>query len=137
MPDWDPLMDTGIAEVDEDHRELVRRINELGQAMKQGEGRSKVAELLVFLRQYAEGHFAMEEKLMADAGYPGLEEHRARHRQFRRDVGAQEDAFSKAPDERAVTLDLHGWLMKWLSNHTLYEDDTFGQYLRAREGKRP
>lgn len=133
MPDWNPLMEIGIAEVDDEHRELVRQINELGQAMRRGEGRDRIGELLGFLRRYAEQHFAREEKLMAEAGFPGFGEHRGRHEQFRRDLKAHEDAFVAAADERAVALELHGWVMKWLSTHTLYEDDTFARFLRERE----
>ncbi|MBI5017030.1 MAG: hemerythrin family protein [Deltaproteobacteria bacterium] len=132
MPDWHPLMKTGIVEVDDDHRELVRRINELGQAMRRGEGREKVADLLAFLRCCADEHFALEEKLMAEAGYPGADEHRARHEQFRRDLAEQANTFAGAPAERAVALDLHGWVMTWLSNHTLYEDESFADFFRAK-----
>lgn len=134
MPDWDPLMETGIAAIDDDHRELVRQVNELGLAMRRGEGGRLVAELLAFLGRYAQEHFAVEERLMAEAAYPGLGEHRARHEQFRRDLAAHEASFAAGGEVGTPTLDLHGWVMRWLSAHTLYEDDTFAQFLRERDG---
>lgn len=135
MPDWDRLMETGIAAIDNDHRELVRHVNELGQAMRRGEGRARIAELLGFLVEYADKHFAAEEKLMEEAGFPGAPEHRARHEQFRRDLKTFRSTFSEGAGERAATLDLHGWVMNWLSIHTLYEDDQFAQFLRDRPSR--
>ncbi len=88
-------METGITAIDDDHRQLVRHINELGQAMRRGEGRTRIGELLGFLREDADKHFAAEEKLMEDAGFPGVQEHRARHEQFRRDLKTYEDAFAE------------------------------------------
>jgi hemerythrin-like metal-binding protein len=128
-------METGIAAIDEDHRELVRHINELGQAMRRGEGRTRISELLGFLSEYADKHFAAEEKLMEESGFPGALEHRGRHEQFRKDLKTYEDAFAKGTGERAATLDLHGWVMNWLSAHTLYEDDQFVQFLRDRTSR--
>lgn len=131
MPEWEPLMETGVAEIDRDHRELVDRINELGQAMRKGEGRQKIAELLAFLNRYVQEHFLMEEALMRASGYPGLEQHQARHEQFRRDLAARAEAFAHTPAERGVAIEIHGWLMRWLSDHTLHQDETLAVHLRS------
>lgn len=130
MPEWDPLMDTGIEQVDHDHRELVEKLNELGQAMKRGRGREAVNELLTFLKAYAREHFAYEEALMLRAGYPDFPEHKARHEAFKKELEARAAAFADTPDERLVTIDIHGWLMNWLRDHALNVDAKLGDFMK-------
>jgi hemerythrin len=130
MPDWDALMGIGIERVDDEHRELVDRINDLGQAMKRGKGREAMAALLEYLERYIREHFAYEEALMQRTGYPGYAEHKARHEDFRRELAARSAAFARTPDDRLVTIDIHGWLMGWLQDHALNVDARMGDYLK-------
>lgn len=129
MPEWHPLMEVGVAEIDRDHQVLVEKLNELGQAMKRGQGRDAVAALLAFLSEYAERHFAMEERLMRENGYPDYEEHRSRHEGFRRDLQEKVSAYQADPGDRGITLDIHGWAMGWLRDHALTVDAKLGDFL--------
>ncbi|MBI5442430.1 MAG: hemerythrin family protein [Deltaproteobacteria bacterium] len=130
MPQWDPLMDTGIDRVDRDHQRFVEKLNELGQAMKVGKGRETMADLLAFLNDYVREHFGYEEALMKRCGYPGYEEHRAIHERFKKDLATRAAAFAQCPDDRLITIEIHGWLMSWLSEHALNVDAKVGDYLR-------
>jgi hemerythrin len=125
-------MEVGVPEIDEQHRELVRRINELGLAMKRGKGRETVADLLAFLSSYVDEHFGMEEGLMRESKYPGIHEHRGLHAAFRKEFTAKVNAYDADPDERATTLDIHGWMMNWLMNHIMYVDMKLGEFLQEQ-----
>jgi hemerythrin len=133
MPEWTPLMDTGIPRIDEDHRELVRRLNEFGQAMKRGRGRDSVSALLKFLSDYVDFHFSYEEELMTTCGFPEYEEHKVMHEWFRKELARRIEAFAASPDERNVTIDIHGWVMSWLMDHSLNTDAKLGDFIRSRQ----
>ena len=79
--DWTPDLDTHIELVDEQHKILVRCINELHEAnqRKDFEAEGKIIEDLI---RYTVEHFSDEEKLMDDAGYPLSKQHKQIHQRF-------------------------------------------------------
>ena len=79
---WTEKMSVGVPELDGDHRQLIRVINQLGASYDDESRRNSVRQSLFALRRYAEFHFAREEKVMTVCGYPGIEEHRVEHRDF-------------------------------------------------------
>ncbi len=133
MPDWDPLMTTGVARMDEDHKALMEKLNELGQAMRRGRGRDSMGELLAFLEGYVKEHFGFEEQLMKASGYPGYEDHRQKHDAFRQGLAKRAEAFARTPDDHALIVEIHGWLMAWLRDHALYTDVKLGDYVRESD----
>jgi len=79
---WDKSLETGDPEIDEQHRELFRHIDQLMAATRDRRARGEVGRLLTFLGDYVVSHFAAEEQMMVEAGYPELEPHRGEHRRF-------------------------------------------------------
>jgi hemerythrin len=65
--------------MDDQHGILMDTTNELRLALVHGSGREQVSEILDRLIEFTRMHFWSEEKLMAEAEYPGLAEHRAEH----------------------------------------------------------
>lgn len=76
---WSPAIETGLPEIDDQHRRLF----ELAASFR-GEGdQIRVMKTLSMLADYANTHLRDEEAMLAAIGYPGLEAHKALHRQFR------------------------------------------------------
>lgn len=90
-----------------------------------------MAELLAFLERYAAVHFESEECVMRAAQYPGLDEHRHRHADFRRQLAAHLAALGDDPGSGAA-LRVHGWIMTWLGEHVLHADLKFADHVRER-----
>ena len=65
---WAPELDTGIAEIDAQHKRIVDYINQLSQ-LCQTYDRAKLAEVIGDAVEYTISHFAFEETLMENAGY--------------------------------------------------------------------
>jgi hemerythrin-like metal-binding protein len=122
-----------VPELDREHLELVRQLDELGLAMKKGRGRETLARLLAFLRRHVDKHFRDEEELMVARGYPEYPEHRAQHDLFRSRLAEQEQRFARRPQDRALVLEVHGWVMRWLAEHTISADGRLGDFLRERK----
>lgn len=74
--EWDPTLETGDSVVDEQHKALVDLFNEL-LAAESTEDSVLVMRALETLTAYVAVHFACEEELMAEFGYPA--EHRDTH----------------------------------------------------------
>jgi len=65
--------------MDDQHAILMDELNELRLAVVRGSGREQVCELLDRLIEFTRMHFASEEQLMEQTGFPGLAEHCAEH----------------------------------------------------------
>ncbi len=129
---WEAKMATGIAKVDAQHKELIRQVNELLDAMREGKGRRIIGDVLAFLGKYAVEHFATEEALMQRHGYPGYAEHRAIHEAFKKDFGALAAEYDRNPEKLSVTIQVQRRVMDWLRGHILGTDQEMGAFLRGK-----
>ena len=82
---WQDDMDTGIDIIDGQHRRIVEMINHLHVTQKSME-RFAVGEVIDELVDYTLSHFAFEEELMEEAGYPFSAAHKRVHEVFTRRV---------------------------------------------------
>ncbi|MBY0463917.1 MAG: diguanylate cyclase, partial [Burkholderiales bacterium] len=80
--DWVVFTDahlTGVAVIDEQHRELVRQVNEINRAIVSNQGPKVVQSLFDALFAFAKLHFDTEGRLMAQVNYPAREAHEQAH----------------------------------------------------------
>ncbi len=130
---WKEIYATNIVALDNEHRELIVEINRLYEALRDKRGGEVVGEILVMLEKYTIDHFAHEEKLMAEYGYSGLEEHKRIHRYL---IHSVEELKEKAD---SGTEDLARQLLKllryWLLEHIVEVDKKYGEHLVARGGR--
>ena len=83
---FDDNLITGNKTIDEQHKELIDRIQQFVSACESEDARVKAIKMLDYLDEYTEFHFKEEEKLQKDVDYPGLEEHIKKHEEFRHTV---------------------------------------------------
>src|ERR1035437_4783406 len=79
---WTEDLSVGVELIDRQHQTLIARLNDVSAAVDNQQGETEIGKTLGFLTDYAEFHFAAEEKVMTQAAYPGLEEQKAAHREF-------------------------------------------------------
>jgi hemerythrin len=112
---WNESYSVHVAEIDGQHKHLLGMLNALHEIMGRGGDPQEVIKLAEDLLEYTEYHFAAEEKLMAQAGYPGLAEHREKHRamtgETRRLLGAAHKGGA------TVSMQLMHFLKGWLAKH--------------------
>jgi hemerythrin len=80
--EWNESLSIGYARIDAEHKELFRIIQELVDAIHQKTCKYKIDDVLKFLEDYANHHFAMEENYMKKLAYPEYAQHHAEHRKF-------------------------------------------------------
>ncbi|CAB5712469.1 McHr [Delftia tsuruhatensis] len=131
---WVPELDTGIAEIDRQHRRIVDYINKLYE-LRASPDREALGDVIGEMIDYTVSHFVFEESLIESAGYMFAGPHKKVHELFTRRVIEMQTRFEAGED---VAAELHGMLSRWLFNHIRNEDygyvDSAKAYLRmARE----
>jgi hemerythrin len=124
---------TGVEEIDQQHRELFQRANQLMRAVRGLDGQQNVAELLEFLSSYVVLHFEAEERLMREHDYPFIGIQRFQHEKLKEYFAKIRLELLQASDEdRFYTVFRFQLLIvDWLVNHTLFVDRHLGRFLRG------
>ncbi|CAD5106388.1 bacteriohemerythrin [Zestomonas carbonaria] len=123
---WQNDLNTGITVIDNQHKRIVEMINQLHDAQS-GHGGRAVGEVIEELVDYTQSHFAFEETLMEDAGYPLTRAHKKVHELFVRRVNDYRLRFSAGED---ITQELRDMLARWLFNHIRNEDAGYAETVR-------
>jgi hemerythrin len=107
---WRKEFETGIAEVDHEHRELVALINRLADDVVAGADKERVQSFLgeVFARIAA--HFALEESVMRKHRYDEYEAHKAEHENLLDDIRDIMDA-AEADYTEALSTTVADWFV--------------------------
>lgn len=119
---WKADYETGVAEVDNDHRRLADGLNKLEELIKTGRGSESIEAALGFLERYANEHFAREEKCMHRLQCPTAAANIAAHEQFRRTFAAARAKLEQTGAGALVAQRVHGELVAWITNHILRVD---------------
>lgn len=133
---WDDNFNTGLGEIDEQHKKLVDLLNALASHVAFRTDTLQLDAIFGELAAYAEYHFTSEEAIWNR--HLSAEDMNETHRQIHRDFVAtvtrlQEQRHSRSLDELAE--DALGFLARWLAAHIL-ESDRHMAYivLAVREG---
>jgi len=78
---WSQTLETGVEEIDDDHRHLFLLAQAIASAVE-GRNHEQCRTAAERFLEAAQKHFAEEEKFLAQAGWPGLEEHKRYHAQL-------------------------------------------------------
>ena len=125
---WKPSYETGIVEIDHDHRQLVGIINELYEAMKLGHGYEILTQTIDRLVDYVNRHFETEESFMRISQYPQQQAHEKEHRLLQQKVEEMERQRRASKGPSAV--ELLTFLCDWLRDHVTTADKELGVYLK-------
>jgi hemerythrin-like metal-binding protein len=128
---WRPDLATGIREVDMQHRELLLQVAALEGAARAGD-LQKADDALAYLERYAVEHFATEERIMRDLGYPELDAHRSLHLGFVAQLGRRKAAHAEARSPAVLLVELGRWMEAWLAEHVMGADAEMARFVRGR-----
>jgi hemerythrin len=126
---WTPKLAVGVPVIDEQHRELFRRIAALLAAMSAGRGRAHLVDTLEFLDAYVLEHFSAETALMRESGYPLLQWHLGAHAHFVAELRKLWLEVDRDELAARTVVRAGGLLCDWLREHIATADRDFGKYL--------
>ena len=127
---WDQSCSVNIAELDHQHQRLFRTVAELEYAIRTGRADSIIDEVLQKVIEHTIDHFAAEEELMQQHGFPGLAAHRNEHQKLAQQLTKFNlSNMAGRPDIPSVFL---VFLQTWLRDHILKTDKEYSGFLNAR-----
>lgn len=129
---WNPIWKIDVQRIDRQHEGLYDRFDAFVEAASAGSRTVAATEALFFLSSYVDEHFRDEEAAMAEAGYPGLADHRELHRGFARELAELTGSFRAKGATPSFLLALANLFESWLTLHITRADQRFGDFLRAR-----
>jgi len=124
--EWTDDLNTDIQVIDSQHLRIVEYINALDD-IKKSHDRDEVGRVLNELVDYTLSHFAFEESLMEDAGYPFINGHKMVHELFVKRVGDFQQRFKMGED---IAEELLSVLKSWLINHIKSDDNDYADTVR-------
>jgi hemerythrin-like metal-binding protein len=127
---WDQSFSVSIAELDHQHQRLFRTVAELNYAVRTGRGDSIINEVLEKVIQHTISHFAAEELLLQQHGYPGLAAHRYEHQMLAQKL--TKFHLSNIAGKPDIPSSLLVFLQTWLRDHILKTDKEYSAFLNAR-----
>jgi len=131
---WTPDLSVGVEKIDEQHRELFKRITALVDAIRSKTCKFEIGPTLKFLEEYVAEHFSDEEDLMESVGYPAYEQHRALHVKFMddfealtRELEGESSSYNKSAYTNKMVVD-------WILDHINKVDMQLGAFITSRKG---
>jgi hemerythrin len=134
--EWDQTLSVGVQEIDDQHKELIQRINDLREAVGEGRGKSEIGKTLKFLEEYVDEHFGTEERFMGLHPYAGSSGHHKAHAVFRKELAELKRKLEALQARGEVTsflsLDIQRKLSDWFVNHIGRVDKALGAHLKGK-----
>jgi hemerythrin-like metal-binding protein len=127
--DWDPALETGDADIDEQQRRIFALANALEDSTtSRGNDAETVADAVYRLTDYVVQHFADEEAVMKRLAFPGTNAHRSLHEQLTAEVMRFAAQYFNGEDVLPETL--APVLDSWLTQHR-QENVRFAEFLKG------
>ncbi|MCI9396131.1 MAG: hemerythrin family protein [Lachnospiraceae bacterium] len=126
----------GVKEIDSEHRELFRIINETQELLDNqilNDKYDRIMEMVERLEQYAEEHFRHEEDYMESIRHPELSLQKQQHLFFCDKINGITNSFSSDHAQQAVLEDLLRYLVTWLYRHIISSDLMIGKLRPSEE----
>ncbi|MCF6179997.1 MAG: hemerythrin family protein, partial [Geopsychrobacter sp.] len=138
---WDQNFETGLPEVDKQHRQLVDIVNQFGDLLAQNKLKSgDLTELFSKLITYTERHFQEEEKLMVSHAIDKRhrDRHIKEHEDFLQEIVFMQKEINFLQQEQGLNDDdpgqtLFEFLNNWLAYHLLGSDKCLSLQIAAIE----
>lgn len=132
MLEFDPILLTGIEDIDRQHREMFARIGALLDATRNRRSKEEVLRLMEYLGAYVVEHFGAEEREMDRTEYPRAEAHRLEHHQFMKELEVLRQELATEGPSVLFVIRVGNRVTEWLREHIYRTDKLLGEWLRDR-----
>ena len=127
--EWTQDMSVGVDKIDEQHRELVRRINTLYAAVEVQKGDEEIISTFYFLEDYIVRHFLDEQTQMFLYKFPDRDEHLSIHNAFMRDIIVLKIKYEEDGPTPELLDELQRRVSDWFKNHVMVKDKELGRFI--------
>jgi hemerythrin-like metal-binding protein len=136
--EWTEDLSTGSKIIDDQHKELFSRINDLVDAIKAHTCKYKIGDVVKFLDEYIVFHFGEEEKFMQEHKYPKYPQHKAQHTKFINNfnelkIELQKLEGGRKPGSYDLSVETNQVVVDWILDHIVKIDKELGAFLKTRD----
>ncbi len=129
---WNNDLSIGNELIDEQHKMLIKHLNDLNIAIEFHNSVTQIGKTLDFLIKYTDFHFSEEEKLMSDNNYPGLEHQKIKHEEFKTTLNDLVEYFNEDGATHKLAESIDTLLVNWLIKHICAVDLELGIFLKDK-----
>jgi len=126
--EWTPNLTVGVASIDQQHKTLFDKANQLFEAGKNNKTKEFISELLDFLDEYTKQHFSSEENYMRSINYPAYTEQKKMHTDFIAALAKLKKDYQESGGNILVILNANQMVVDWLLKHISFEDKKIGTF---------
>jgi len=80
--EWKDAYSVGNESIDFEHQEIIELINSVYTNLASSRNLAEIEEKIIHVHAEISAHFALEERLMRESGYPELKEHKEHHEEL-------------------------------------------------------
>jgi len=130
--EWTEGLATGIKPVDEQHKMLLEKLNDISEAIENRQEVDVIIKTLDFMMDYTDFHFSEEEKHMEKTQYPRIDYHKKMHKEFVDSLQSMVTEFREDGATQILAESVNIFLFNWLVTHIKGVDGAFGNYLKEK-----
>lgn len=124
--EWSKDFSVKVSLMDDEHKVLFNLINDLNNAMLDGQSSDKIGQILDSLINYTEYHFSHEENMLKKISYPGISEQEKYHKMFVNKM--KEFKTDLEVGEILLSVKIIDFLKDWLVSHIVNIDTKYSGY---------
>ncbi len=128
--EWTDDLATGVDKIDNQHKEIITRINVLFDESEGDLSEKDIDGLVRFLGGYVIDHFSAEEEYMIKCKYPEYDYHKEQHIQFLKNFAIMKRLFQKEHSMSLIVMAIQNQAVDWLINHIKKDDKVMAAFLR-------
>ena len=129
--EWADNLSVGIEKIDNQHKDMIKKLNELAECIPQKKGKNKIGTILRSMEDYGKMHFFTEEEYMIKYNYPGLEQQIMQHEKFNVTTSKPIKQLESEKDMESFASSVQRFLIDWLILHIKTSDRKFGEFLKG------
>ena len=133
---WERALETGIAAIDNQHKQLIAAVNALFEAHQRGKGVKEVERTMTFLVEYTFQHFNDEEEIQEKYGYPHHFAHKQIHDKFKGEAQHLASVLHREGPTDELTTHVCVTIGRWVIDHIKSEDAKMAAHIRNKEQQR-
>jgi len=130
--EWNAELSVGNKKLDDEHKGLFDKINDLYFGFKNGKDETIIRSILVFLDRYINEHFNDEEEYMRKNQFPGLITHKRVHQEFMKKYEEFKKRYSSGYSAKKLKEEVKSFLAEWWINHVAMIDHQYADYITPK-----
>ena len=124
-----------VPQIDNEHREIVRRSGDLCAALAAGRPKNEINVLLATFIECVREHFTSEEEQMLATGYEGYARHHSEHQRLMAQLFSLAEGYASGAIDDASDA-LVRFVGSWSDDHILFADSHFARFLHDTAQKK-